>query len=58
MRMWSGRTEEGKREGEEEEEEEEDSDEDDEGEVFIKKRTGRRRFGTAHCDCSYSQVSV
>ncbi|XP_026776433.2 extracellular sulfatase Sulf-2b isoform X1 [Pangasianodon hypophthalmus] len=50
--MWSGRTEEDKREGEEEEEEEEDSDEDDEGEVFIKKRTGRRRFGTAHCDCS------
>lgn len=57
MHMWSGQTEEGKREGEEEEEEE-DSDEDDEGEVFIQKRTGRRRFSTAHCDCSYSRVSL
>lgn len=52
--MWSGRTEGEKRE----EEQEEDSDEDDEGEVFTKTRTGRRKFGTAHCDCSYSQVSV
>lgn len=54
--MWSGRTEEGKREGEEEEkeEEEEDSDEDNEEEVFVRKRTGRRRIGTAHCDCSFS----
>lgn len=57
--MWSGRTEEEKREGEEEEEEEEeDSDDDDKGEVLTKKRTGRRRLSTAHCDCSYFQVSV
>lgn len=57
--MWSGRTEEEKREGEEEEkEEEEDSDDDDKGEVLTKKRTGRRSLSTAHCDCSYFQVSV
>lgn len=44
----------GRREGEERdsEEKQEEEEKEDEEEEFIKRRTGRRRLGSAHCDCS------
>ncbi|XP_072512608.1 extracellular sulfatase Sulf-2b isoform X1 [Salminus brasiliensis] len=44
----------GQREGRERDsdEEEEEEEEEDEEEEFIKQRTGRRRLGSSHCDCS------